>query len=115
MIKLGDLDPVRLLTYEKHTVDGFLRMGASKACLGEVVNIGNGKGISIWEPARMILTIMGIPRTKIVKEERRVRPSKSEVFKLICNNEKAKSLMGWSPQYSLDEGLEETVLWIKYH
>jgi NAD dependent epimerase/dehydratase len=112
-INLGSLTPVRDLTYVKDTVNGFIKVAESDNSIGEVINIGNGKGITIGELAKKILILMGCPNTTIHADEGRVRPEKSEVMQLICDNSKAKRIVGWSPHYSLDQGLKETIHWIR--
>ena len=115
VIHLGSLTPVRDLTYVKDTVSGFIRVAESDASTGEIINIGNGKGITVGELAKKILGLMDCPETVIHADDERVRPEKSEVMQLICDNAKAHQLLGWSPQYSLDEGLKETIAWITQH
>ena len=112
-INLGSLSPVRDLTYVKDTVNGFIKVAESDKSIGEVINIGNGKGITIGELAKKILNLMDCPDTPIYADEGRIRPEKSEVMQLICDNSKAKSMIGWSPEYSLDQGLKETIHWIR--
>jgi len=110
-IKLGSLTPVRDLTYVKDTVNGFIKVAESDNSTGEIINIGNGKGITIGELAEKILHLMDSAST-IRTDEGRIRPEKSEVMQLICDNSKAKKMLGWSPHYSLDDGLKETIPWI---
>jgi len=110
-INLGSLTPVRDLTYVKDTVNGFIKVAESDNSTGEIINIGNGKGITIGELAEKILHLMDSAST-IRTDEGRIRPEKSEVMQLICDNSKAKKLLGWSPHYSLDDGLKETITWI---
>ena len=49
---------------------------------------------------------------KIVTEEQRIRPNKSEVFRLWCDNTKIEKLTGFKPQIELREGLQKTIDWI---
>ncbi len=111
-VELGALDPVRDLTYVKDTVMGFIKIVESDKTIGEVVNIGNGKGITIGELAKRIVSLIG-KDIEIRTNEKRLRPEKSEVMKLICNNSKAEALMKWRPVYSLDDGLKETIDFIR--
>jgi len=111
-IRLGSLEPVRDLTYVKDTVNGFIKVAESGKSVGEIINVGNGKGITIGDLARKILDLMGIPDMPVRADEERYRPEKSEVMELICNNAKARELLGWSPEYSLAEGLQETITWV---
>ncbi len=111
-IRLGNLLPTRDLNYVKDTVEGFLHVASCKDAIGEVINIGSGQEISIGDLASLILEIMekDLP---IVSESRRVRPDASEVDRLCADHSKAKELLNWQPQYTLKEGLTETIAWIE--
>lgn len=110
-IHLGALDPVRDLNYVKDTVQGFISIAESEKANGETINVGFGKGISIGDLSTTILSLMGIDKP-IVQDTQRLRPDKSEVYTLICDNGKAQKLIGWRPQHSLKEGLSETIRFI---
>lgn len=112
-LKLGMLSPVRDLSYVKDTVSGFLAVAQSDACLGETTNVGYGKGITIGDLAQRILDVCGCSDIPIVSDEQRIRPEKSEVHELICANAKAKERCGWEPQWSLEDGLKETVEFVR--
>jgi NAD dependent epimerase/dehydratase len=114
VIVLGSLDPVRDLTYVKDTVQGFIKMAESERVIGEVINIGNGKGITIGDLAEHIISLFN-KNIEIRTEAKRVRPEKSEVMKLICDNSKAEAFMDWQPTYTLKQGLNETVEFIEAH
>lgn len=105
-LKLGALDPVRDMNYVEDTVRGFMLAAlAGEDCLGEVVNLGTGRGVTIGEVANKLMEISG--RQVSIEEDRlRIRPDKSEVFTLIASNEKAKRLLNWEPSISLEEGLK---------
>lgn len=111
-IKLGSLDPVRDFNYVKDTVAGFLAICQSEKTIGEVTNVGSGKATTIGELAKTILAIIG-GNKKIISDEQRIRPEKSEVMQLLCNYQKAKDIAAWEPSYNLKQGLEETVEFIK--
>jgi NAD dependent epimerase/dehydratase len=111
-IHLGSLTPVRDLNYVKDTVAGFIAAANAETVVGKIINCGRGEGVTIGELARMILEICESKAT-IVTDNERVRPEKSEVMELICDNSLARELMGWEPKYSLQEGLEETVAWMR--
>jgi len=111
-VQLGSLHPVRDFTYVTDTVEGFITVAETDGIHGEVINIGSANGISIGELAKKLIKVMG-RNANIECKEKRVRPSKSEVNRLICNNQKAKELIGWQPKVSLDEGLEKTINWFK--
>lgn len=111
VIHLGSLTPVRDLTYVKDTVSSFMIAAISENAIGQVTNVGRGEGITIGELARTILDICGSD-AHIECDEERVRPEKSEVMRLVCDNTKARKNLGWDCQYSLRKGLEETITWI---
>lgn len=113
-IRLGSLTPVRDLLYVKDTVAGFMQLAQCDEAIGKVTNVGNGKGITMGELARLILDQID-PEIQIETDQQRIRPEKSEVMQLICCAEKAKERMGWTPQYSLKEGLIETIEYMKQH
>ena len=109
-IKLGDLTPTRDFNYVKDTCKGFIELAQSDAAVGEVVNIGSGKEISIKDTLEMIKEVMNSD-VRFISEEQRIRPKDSEVFRLCCDNAKIFGLTGLSPSYSLKEGLKHTVDW----
>lgn len=111
-IRLGNLAPTRDLNFVLDTVAGFIRMAEEPLAIGQVINIGSGKEISIGDLAALILKLMGkdIP---IATEAQRLRPDASEVDRLCADNAKARELLAWEPQYSLEEGLQFTIAWIE--
>jgi nucleoside-diphosphate-sugar epimerase len=113
-VELGSLSPIRDLTYVSDTVEGFLRAAEAPEAVGDVINVGNGRGVTIGQLAERILSLMGktIP---IVAAEERVRPEKSEVFTLICDRTKAEKLLGWAPRVSLDDGLRAVIEFVDRH
>lgn len=111
-IKLGSLTPSRDLTFVTDTVDGFVRAASVDAAVGQETNLGTTVGVTIGELAEKIFAIVG-KAPKIVTDAQRVRPEKSEVMTLLASNKKAKDLLGWTPKVSLQQGLEQTVAWIK--
>jgi len=113
-VKLGSLSPVRDITFVADTANGFLKLAESKKTLGKTVNTGSGRGVTIGELADIIIAQVN-PDARIVCEEKRVRPEKSEVMELLCDNRLARDLAGWKPRYTLDEGLALTVAWMKEH
>lgn len=110
-VRLGNLTPTRDLNFVADTVDAFLAMGSAPAAVGETVNVGSGREIAIGELAALIGRLMG-REPEIVGEDDRTRPPASEVDRLICDNAKARRLIGWRPKHSLEEGLERTIAWI---
>lgn len=111
-IKLGNLSPTRDFNYVKDTVSGFLAVAFSEHVEGEVVNIGSGAETSIGNLVELISQIIG-SEINLVQDKQRIRPGKSEVERLLCDNRKVKRLTDWETKYSLEEGLKETVEWIK--
>lgn len=109
-VKLGSLHPRRDLMYVKDTVNGFLKVAESDKSVGEVINVGTGSDVSIGDLAEKIFKLLE-KEPDIRTDQERVRPEKSEVERLLCDNSKAQDLLNWSPEYSLDEGLEETIAW----
>jgi len=111
-IKLGALDPTRDLTYVEDTVEGFIAAVDAKESLGEIINLGNNSEISIRDLAYLIGKVMNV-KVLIQEEDKRKRPVKSEVERLWADNAKAKQLLKWTPQYSLENGLKKTVEWFE--
>ncbi len=114
-IHVGSLGPVRDMTFVKDTVNGFIAVATSEKSVGEVINVGTGKGHTIGDILDSVLRIVGKEDLKIIEDVQRVRPVKSEVMELICDNSKARKLVGWEPQYTLEEGLRLTVDWFREH
>ena len=113
-VKLGSLTPVRDLTFVGDTVQGFIRIAESENAIGKTINIGTGQGVTMGELATQIINLVN-PKAKIVCEQERIRPEKSEVMKLVCNNTLLRGITGWRPQYTLEEGLKPTIEWMKQH
>lgn len=111
-IKLGSLTPTRDFNYVKDTVNGFYEIFKSDKTIGEEINIATQKEISIGELAKEIIEQIN-PNANIICEEERLRPEKSEVNRLLGCNKKILELTDWTPRYSLQQGLQETITWIK--
>jgi NAD dependent epimerase/dehydratase len=111
-LQLGSLTPTRDFNYVKDTVRALIALAECDEALGEVVNIGTGSEISIKELAEKIKELMN-SNAKIKTEKERIRPESSEVERLMCNNKKIKRLVGYSPRYTLEKGLKETIDWIE--
>jgi NAD dependent epimerase/dehydratase len=110
-IQLGSLTPKRDLVYVKDTVRGFMLAAEKKAAIGQTINIGAGKEISIGDLADKIIELVG-KKCKIITDKKRVRPKGSEVMQLIASAQKAKKILGWEPRISLDEGLKATIEYV---
>lgn len=111
-VKLGRLDPRRDLTYVKDTAAGFAAIAGCDQALGRVVNIGRGQDVSIADLVELIGRRLGRAIT-VETDESRVRPAASEVERLIAGTSLAQSLWGWKTEYSLEQGLDETIAWIR--
>ncbi len=109
-IKLGDTTPTRDFNYVEDTCRGFIALANCESAIGEVVNIGSNYEISVIDTLEMIRDIMG-SSVEFVHDEMRVRPGKSEVFRLWCDNSKINKMTGFEPNYSIRAGLEATVEW----
>jgi NAD dependent epimerase/dehydratase len=111
-IKLGNLSPTRDLTFVKDTIGGFIEIFKSEKLYGEIINIGMKQEISIENLAKLLGKIMNT-EVEYKTEDERIRPDKSEVQRLMCDNSKIIMNTNWEPKYSLEKGLDETVEWIK--
>jgi len=109
-IKIGDTKPTRDFNFVKDVCEGFIAIGESSETLGEVVNIGSNFEISIGDTIRKIMNIMNI-EAELVEESERIRPKKSEVFRLWCDNRKIEELTGYKPRTNIDDGLKKTISW----
>lgn len=111
-IKLGDLTPTRDLLFVKDTANGFVEIAKCPDLVGHEVNIATQSEISIGDLAQELINQIN-PNAQISSDIQRLRPAKSEVFRLYGSNEKLKSLTGWRQQYSLTAGLAETIDWFR--
>ena len=111
-IHLGSLTPTRDFNYVKDTVNGFIKIYESEKKIGEEINIATQHEISIGELAEELIRQIN-PNAKIVCDEERLRPEKSEVNRLLGSNKKIKELTDWKPIYSFEEGLSETISFFK--
>jgi NAD dependent epimerase/dehydratase len=113
-IRIGSTDPKRDFNYVDDTVAGFLAVAGSDSALGEVINIGSGRTVSIAHVIEEVSRILG-KEFEIVTDPARIRPEKSEVGLLLADTSKAERLLGWKPEVPLEEGLRRTVEWIAAH
>lgn len=109
-IKVGDLTPTRDFNFVKDTVRGFLALGETPGIEGQEFNISTGTEISMADTLATIARIMDSD-VKYVTDPERLRPAKSEVFRLCGDSSKLRELTGWAPRYSLEEGLRATIDW----
>lgn len=111
-IKLGDITPTRDLVFVKDTTKGFIKIAESEQLIGHDCNIATQSEISVGDLAQEIINQIN-PNAKIVTDEIRLRPEKSEVFRLFGSNSKIKEYANWQPSYSLKQGLQETIAWFR--
>lgn len=113
-IKLGSLTPTRDFVFCKDTARGFIELSRCDAAIGREVNIATGREISIGELAETMIRLIR-PSARIVCEEERLRPEKSEVNRLLGDNTLLRTLTGFAPQTSIEDGLRITADWIREH
>lgn len=111
-IELGNLNPTRDLVYVNDVVEGFVAIARSDRTVGEEVNIATQSAISIGDLAKKLIGIID-PQAKVLCDEKRLRPRKSEVERLLGSNAKIKKLTGWWPRVTLEEGLQRTIAWFR--
>lgn len=111
-IKLGSLTPTRDFNYVKDTVNGFYEIFRSEKTVGEEINIASQQEISIEHLAKEIIQQIN-PEARIVCDNQRLRPKKSEVDRLLGCNEKIQRLTNWAPKYTLEQGLERTIEFLR--
>jgi len=111
-IKLGSVHPTRDFNFVKDTAAGFIAIAETSKTIGEEINIASQKEITIGQIATEIINQIN-PKAKIVSDDIRLRPAKSEVVRLLGSNEKMRKLTGWQPKYTLKQGLKETIEWFR--
>ena len=111
-VHLGTLTPTRDFNYVTDTAGGFIAISTSDRALGEVVNLGSGREISIGDLAELLKKVTGIDKP-ITTDDDRMRPAASEVQRLLCDSARARGWTGWEPQVSLEEGLARTAEWVR--
>jgi NAD dependent epimerase/dehydratase len=109
-IKLGDITPTRDLLYVKDTITGFLKIAQCDKLIGQEVNIATQSEITVGGIAKLLIEKIN-PKAKIITDNIRIRPEKSEVFRLFGSNEKLKLNTDWQQRFSLEKGLDETIEW----
>jgi NAD dependent epimerase/dehydratase len=111
-IRLGSLHTTRDLNYVTDICSGFIALSKCDDAIGQEINIGSGQEISIGDLAKKIINLINVD-AQIVCEDVRIRPQKSEVERLLCDNSLIKKLTGWKPKIFLEEGLMKTIEWFK--
>ena len=110
VIQVGDLSPTRDFNYVQDTCTGFVELAKSDETIGEIINIGSNFEISIKDTFELIKKIMNSD-VQFEVDPQRIRPQKSEVSRLWCDNSKIKQLTGFKPQFSMEYGLTKTIEW----
>ncbi len=113
-IKLGSLTPTRDFNYVKDTAAGFMAIAGCEDAVGQELNIATGQEISIGDLAAELIRQIN-PAARVVCEEQRLRPEKSEVNRLLGDSTRLRRLTGWAPAYTFEQGLAETIAWIRTH
>ena len=113
-IKLGSLTPTRDFNYVKDTAAGFIAIAESDKTIGEEINIATQQEISIGELAKEIISQIN-PEARIICDEQRLRPEKSEVNRLLGANAKIKQLTAWNRNIHLQKELQRQLPWMKEH
>jgi dTDP-glucose 4,6-dehydratase len=111
-VKLGNLEPKRDFTYVKDTVEGILLALEKETEGGDEINLGTGRSFSVMEVVEVVSKVLG-KNLKVEVEEKLKRPKKAEVFNLIADNSNAKRVLGWEPKWSFEEGVRETVEYVR--
>ena len=109
-IQLGDVSPTRDFTYVLDTCRGFLELARCDRAIGETVNIGSNFEISVSDTLALIRELMGSD-VEFLTDKQRMRPEKSEVHRLWCDNSKIRSMTGFTPKYDIRSGLQATIDW----
>ncbi|SVC84168.1 uncharacterized protein METZ01_LOCUS337022, partial [marine metagenome] len=109
-IKLGDVTPTRDFSYVEDTCRGFVALAECNEAIGQTVNIGSNFEISIEDTLHIVKELMNSD-VEFILDENRIRPAKSEVFRLLCDNSKINKLTGFKPQVDIREGLQRTIDW----
>lgn len=112
--RLGSLTPTRDFTFVEDTARGMICAAEAPEVVGTVTNLGNMKEIAIGDLVTLIARLVGKP-LEIEQQNSRVRPEKSEVERLLADNSRAREVLKWTPQVSLEDGLRTTIDWLREH
>jgi NAD dependent epimerase/dehydratase len=113
-LHLGATSPTRDFNFVEDTAAGFMAVAAAEQTVGQVTNVGSGREISVGDLVALLMQITG-HQAEVVTDENRLRPTGSEVERLLCDNTRALEWAGWKPEVSLEEGLRITAEWVKDH
>lgn len=111
---IGARHPTRDLNYVTDTVRGFVRIAECPEAVGQVINLGTGREISVGDLVDTIVRLVGC-KVEVAVDAARLRPDRSEVERLLADNTRARQVLGWAPEVPLEEGLRRTIQWISEH
>ena len=111
-LRLGDTSPTRNHVFVGDTVRAFSALASAEASIGQEVNVATQSEISVGDLAGRLIRLIN-PEARVVADDQRLRPPKSEVFRLCGSNRKIRELTGWEPAYDIDRGLAETIEWFR--
>jgi dTDP-glucose 4,6-dehydratase len=111
-INLGSIFPTRDLTFVTDSASGFITFAECEETVGEVVNLGSSREVSIGELTEIVSYCLN-KKIKVVREKKRIRPGKSEVERLFSDSSKAKALFAWNPKINIEKGIRKTISWIE--
>lgn len=111
-LRLGDTSPTRDLVFVGDTVRAFAALASAEASIGQEINVATQTEISVCDVAERLIRLIN-PKARVVADDQRLRPPKSEVFRLCGSNRKIRELTGWEPAYDIDRGLAETIEWFR--
>lgn len=111
-LRLGDTSPTRDLVFVGDTVRAFAALASAEASIGQEINVATQTEISVGDLAERLIRLIN-PEARVVADDQRLRPPKSEVFRLCGSNRKIRELTGWEPAYDIDRGLGETIEWFR--
>jgi nucleoside-diphosphate-sugar epimerase len=111
-LRLGDLSPTRTFTYVDDIVDAYLAAARNPAAVGRVIHFGAERVISMRELVDLIAKLMDV-NYQLVQDPARLRPQKSEIYRVVVDSSRARDLLGWTPQVDLEEGLRRTITWFR--
>jgi NAD dependent epimerase/dehydratase len=113
-VRLGSLTPERDMTFVSDTVAGFMAAALTPGIEGMTINLGTGETHTVGWFAQRLLTLMN-SKASIAQDQQRMRPERSEVLKLVSDNTLAREAMNWTPRVTLDEGLRQTIEFVRDH
>ncbi|MGH7717229.1 MAG: SDR family NAD(P)-dependent oxidoreductase [Gemmatimonadaceae bacterium] len=114
VVRLGSLHPTRDFTFVADTARAFRLAAEAPDAIGKTINLGTGREVSVGEMAETIARLIGV-KLRLECDSERVRPTGSEVTRLVADNSLARRLLSWEPRHTLEEGLDESIAWFRTH